>query len=135
VDAVRNYRQLDVYEKARRLTRIVYEATATMPGEERYGLTAQMRRSAVSISSNIAEGAGRGSPRELSRFLTIASGSASELQCQIELAQDLGFITQESAQVLTTEAHRVRKMLWSLDQKIRSDWRAEPPAARRQPPA
>lgn len=74
----------------------IYQLTSTYPGEELYSLTNQTRRSAISISSNIAEGANRRSHRDFIRFLNIASGSAAELETQLEIAKRLGYATQES---------------------------------------
>jgi len=83
---------LDVWKDAMRLVREIYHATAAFPEQERFGLTGQMRRAAVSIPSNIAEGAGRGGRVELIRFLTIARGSLAELDTQLWIARDLGFL-------------------------------------------
>ena len=74
---MRDFRDLQVWQKAHRLTLDVYRATRSFPTEERYGLTAQLRRSAASIPTNIAEGCGRDGERELARFISIAAGSAS----------------------------------------------------------
>lgn len=82
---------LEVWREAMRLVREVYRLTASFPDEERFGLTSQMRRSAVSIPSNIAEGAARGGTQELLRFLRIARGSLAELDTQLLIARDLGF--------------------------------------------
>jgi four helix bundle protein len=85
---------LKAWQIAMTLTREVYRATRAFPVAERFGLVAQMRRSAVSIPSNIAEGAARGSSREFRRFLLIARGSLSELDTQIEIAKALGFLNR-----------------------------------------
>ena len=106
--------QLKVWQKAHELTPAVYQVTATFPREELYGLTSQMRRSAVSIPSNIAEGQGRVNPAEFRQFVSIARGSNCELQTQLELALALKFgnpATLDLAQQLSEE---VRKMLYGL---------------------
>ena len=77
---MRDFKDLLVWEKAHRVTLQVYRATRTFPADERYGLTAQLRRSAASIPANIAEGCGRDGERELARFISIAAGSASETE-------------------------------------------------------
>ena len=86
---MKDFRKLLVWEKAHQLTLSIYNVTAAFPSEETYGLTSQMRRAASSIPSNIAEGCGREGDAELSRFCTIARGSASELEYQILLSRDL----------------------------------------------
>lgn len=93
------FRRLEVWQAAVDLAVSIYELTATYPTSERFGLTSQMRRAAVSVSSNIAEGAGRGSPKEMAQFLRLAIGSICELESQIELSERLGFV-QETDQVL-----------------------------------
>src|SRR6266850_1051013 len=85
-----DYRHLSVWKRAHDFTLVVYRSTASFPESERYGLTAQLRRAAVSVVSNIAEGASRHGDRELSRFLQIAHGSACEVECQLLLSRDLG---------------------------------------------
>jgi four helix bundle protein len=87
-----DYKQLLVWKQAHGHALEIYRATRLFPNEERYGLVAQMRRAAVSIVSNIAEGAGRQSDREHSRFLRIARGSVHEVQCQLLLSRDLGYM-------------------------------------------
>ena len=87
-----NFRRLEVWEDSLALAQKIYELTSSFPSKERYGLTAQIRSAAVSIGSNIAEGAGRGSPRELARFIRIALGSIAEVDSQIELAVRLGIV-------------------------------------------
>ena len=87
--------ELDVWKDAMRLAREIYRVSADFPSEERFGLTDQIRRSAVSVASNIAEGAGRGTRAEYARFLLIARGSLMELDTQVWLARDLGFLQDD----------------------------------------
>lgn len=91
-----NHRKLVAWQEAIRLVELVYQETAGFPRQEIFGLTSQLRRSAVSIPSNIAEGAGRNSTRELAQFLGIASGSKAELDTHLEIAVRLGFIRADS---------------------------------------
>ena len=108
------FRDLVVWQKSMQLAVEIYELTKEFPREEIYGLTSQMRRSAVSIPSNIAEGQGRVNPAEFRQFVSIARGSNCELQTQLELALALKFgnpATLDLAQQLSEE---VRKMLYGL---------------------
>ncbi len=88
----RPHEKLDAWREAMQLVKIVYTATRSFPREELFGLTAQMRRSAISIPCNIAEGSARSSRRELAQFLNIAKGSLSELETQSLIAAELGFL-------------------------------------------
>jgi four helix bundle protein len=88
----RAHERLEVWQEAMQLVEMVYVATATFPAEERFGLTAQIRRSAVSVPSNIAEGAARRSTPEYLRFLSIARGSLSEMSTQLQIAARLGYM-------------------------------------------
>jgi len=90
--SIRTYRDLVAWQKGMELAQKVYLATAEFPGEEKYGLVAQMRRAAVSVPSNIAEGFGRGRKAEFRRFLEVGRGSLFEVQTQAELARRLGWI-------------------------------------------
>ena len=92
-----NYKRLDMWQKAMRLAQHVYEATRGFPREERFGLTSQIRRCAVSIPSNVAEGWGRGTAAERRQFLRVARGSACELETQLVLAEQLGYLSPEAA--------------------------------------
>jgi four helix bundle protein len=114
----RDFRQLQVWEKAHALTLSVYNATATFPKEELYGLTAQMRRSAASVPMNIAEGCGRSSNAELNRFLLIASGSARELEYQLLLASDLGILDESAHSALQADVQEVQRMLAAFTRKL-----------------
>jgi four helix bundle protein len=117
---MRDFRKLKVWEKAHRLTMAVYVATREFPQEERYGMTAQMRRSGSSIPCNIAEGCGRNGVREFARFLEIAAGSASELEYQLLLARELHFLTQTMYDRLAADTCEVKQMLTSLIQTLHS---------------
>jgi S23 ribosomal protein. len=109
-----NYRELVAWQRARALAGAVYVATEHFPLRERFGLAAQMRRAGISIVSNIAEGAGRGSDREFHRFLQIARGSLGELQTQITIAADLELIADDRARQLTQAAADTARVLHGL---------------------
>jgi four helix bundle protein len=111
---VQDTKNLLVAEHAHRLAVAVYRHTEAFPSSERFGLSSQMRRAAVSIASNIAEGCGRRSNRELLQFLYFATGSASELACQLRIATELGYGDQLSAGKLSDESRRVARMLTRL---------------------
>ncbi len=91
-----DHKDLDVWKKSMTLTSVVYQLTNDLPKSERFGLVSQMRRAAVSIPSNIAEGAARRSDKELIQFLMIALGSLSELETQYLLCVQLNFLTEDS---------------------------------------
>jgi four helix bundle protein len=111
---------LRVMSLARQLATAVYQVTGSFPAAERFGLASQMRRAAVSIGSNIAEGAGRQSDREFRHFLRIARGSAKELAFQITLAGDLRFLTDAEQATLTSEATDLSRMLHGLIRSLNS---------------
>ncbi len=96
------------------LARACYELARQLPDYERYGLASQLRRSAVSIPSNIAEGAGRGSDKEFARFLLIAHASGNELETQLLLSRDFGFVSEGLVNGLVEELLEIRRMLMSL---------------------
>ncbi|MDH5669886.1 MAG: four helix bundle protein [Nitrospira sp.] len=110
------HKDLDVWKKAMELATQVYSLTSQFPKEELYGLTAQLRRSAVSIPSNIAEGAARHSRKEFIQFLHIASGSIAELETQLLLASRIGFRPTDT---ILTQAEEVRKMLLGLIRSLK----------------
>src|SRR5262245_44421427 len=91
---MQDFKRLKVWQAARRLTRTIYVTTAAFPVSERFGLTAQMRKAAVSVCSNIAEGCGRRGDRELKQFLRIALGSVCEIECELILSCALGFMPE-----------------------------------------
>ncbi|NLW30565.1 MAG: four helix bundle protein [Fibrobacter sp.] len=111
---VKNYRELIVWQKAMDLVELVYQATRGFPKEELYGLTSQVRRSAVSIPSNIAEGQARKSTAEFLNFLSIANGSRAEMETQILLAQHLNYATSNITQQILTLSEEVNRLLNGL---------------------
>lgn len=116
-ESMRPHRRLAVWVEERiDLVKMVYRATQRFPREEVYGLTAQMRRSAVSVCSNIAEGAARGSRQDFARFLNIAKGSPSELDTQIHIAMELGYLEDQAA--LQAKQVEVSRLLMGLHRKI-----------------
>jgi four helix bundle protein len=117
---MRDFRDLKVWEKAHQIVLEVYGITCEFPKEELYGLVSQMRRSASSIPTNIAEGCGRGSEADFARFLQIAMGSACEIEYQLLLSRDLHFIDKNTYEQLDLKITEVKRMLTALIQKIRS---------------
>jgi len=118
---MQNFRNLKVWQKAHRLTLAVYECTRCFPREEMCGLTSQMRGCSCSVASNIAESCGRGGDADMSRFLQMAMGSASELEYQLLLSHDLGLVNESAHKVLVSQATEVKRMLASLLHKLRAD--------------
>ena len=108
---MRDFRNLQVWEKSHSLTLNVYKATASFPKDELYGLISQIRRSSASIPTNIAEGCGRSGDAELARFMTISMGSASELEYQLLLAHDLNYLNQDTYTNLHEKVTEVKRML------------------------
>lgn len=118
---MKDFRNLEVWERAHALTLSVYKTTVYFPAEERFGLTSQMRRCSASIGANIAEGCGKGGNPEFQRFLQIASGSASEIEYHLPLANDLGYLSESAHRELMQQLTPLRRMLTSLIQKVDSE--------------
>jgi four helix bundle protein len=108
---VRDFRELKVWHKAHQVALEIYRNTRGFPPDERFGLTVQLRRAAVSMVSNIAEGCGRDSERDFARFFSIAAGSASEAEYQILLAKDLGYLSDDLQHQLDDQVNEVKRML------------------------
>lgn len=121
---MRDLRKLVVAERACELAIAVYKGTLRFPAHERYGLTMQMRRAAVSIASNIAEGTGRGGERGFLHFLYLALGSATELAVQVDLAIALGFLDAEEGAALSERTNHVGRMLNRLTGSVRRKFTA-----------
>jgi four helix bundle protein len=115
---VRSYRDLVVWQKLMVLVKDVYRLSGVLPADERFGLTSQMRRCAVSIPSNIAEGYGRQSTTDYVRFLKIATGSLYELQTQVDIAAMLEYLGENESSQLRNNAQEIERMLTSLSRKV-----------------
>jgi four helix bundle protein len=117
---MQDFRKLSVWEKSHLLTVAVYQVTADFPHKEMFGLTSQIRRASASISANIAEGCGRGGKTEFARFLTIAFGSASEVEYHLLLAKDLSYLKPDDYEKMNENVVQIKRMLTALIKKIES---------------
>jgi four helix bundle protein len=113
-EVLRDHSKLQAFGLADQLALDIYSATRTFPDEERFGLTSQLRRCAVSIAANIVEGCARPGVAEYRRFLSIAYASAKELQYELSLADRLGYLERECADTLQNQSMRTAKALWGL---------------------
>ena len=118
---MQDFRNIQVWQKSHQLVLEIYKLTATFPAEEKFGLTSQMRRSASSVPTNIAEGTGRGSDADFARFLQISLGSTCELEYQLILGKDLNFIDQKSYQFFESEITSIKKMLGAFIRKLKAN--------------
>jgi four helix bundle protein len=116
--ALLHYRELIGWQKAMDLVGAIYRSTQCFPADERFGLTLQMRRCAVSVPSNIAEGQGRGTPAEFVRFLRIANGSRQELETQLHIAVLLGYLTHDQSRPLLDSCEEVGRLMAGLIRSI-----------------
>lgn len=116
---MRDHTKLKAFGLADRLTLAIYSATRSFPNDERFGLSSQMRRAALSVAANIVEGSARSSESDYARLLSIAYASAKELQYAISVATRLGYIDREIAEALDLQALETSKALWSLVNAIR----------------
>lgn len=115
------FKDLMVWQKAIELVTTIYNATKAYPKEEIYGLTSQIRRCSVSIPSNIAEGAGRGSKKDFSHFLDMAKGSAFELETQLVISANLAYLDNEQYQELLIELNEIQKMITGLQKSLKTN--------------
>ena len=118
---MRDFRSLQVWAKAHQLALNVYAATASFHASEQYGLTSQLRRAVTCIASNIAEGCGRQTEAELGRFCHVAMGSASEVEYQLLLARDVGFLAEADYVRLNASVIEVKRMLTAFILKLTAD--------------
>jgi four helix bundle protein len=118
---MRPHQKLDAWGKSVDLVVEVYKATERFPKEEKYGLTSQIRRAAVSVPSNIAEGAGRYSQKEFAHFLSNAQGSTSELETELIIAHRLGYLSETLFSQLITDLERIGRLITGLSRRIRAN--------------
>jgi four helix bundle protein len=114
----KSYKDLEVWQLAIDLVKDIYQLTKTFPITEIYGLTLQLRKSAISIASNIAEGQGRSYAKEFRQFLFIAIGSLGELETQLIIAKKIDYISEDNLTILSEKIDRIRKMIRSLAGKL-----------------
>lgn len=113
-----NFRELKIWRMGIEMAKSIFQMTRSFPYEERYSLTSQLTRCAVSIPSNIAEGCGRKSNKELNQFLSISLGSAFELETQIILSFEFGYVTKEKSDSLITQVTEIQKMINGLQKSL-----------------
>ena len=113
-----NFKKLDIWVKSMNLVTEIYRITNSFPSHERFGLTSQMQRSAVSIPSNIAEGSAKSSNKDFSRFLEMSIGSSFELETQIILATNLGYLDPENSITIQNKISEIQKMIIGFKNKL-----------------
>lgn len=119
--SIHNFRELIAWQKGMELTKRVYILTRDFPTYEQYGLISQIQRAVASIPSNIAEGAGRATQKELVHFLSFALGSAYELETELLLAHNLNYIDAEQSKLINADVVEVQKLIYSLMKKFESN--------------
>jgi len=115
-----NFKELKIWQKARTLVKVVYDITARFPEKERIGLTSQLQRAVVSIPTNIAEGSGRNTNRDFARFLDIAISSSFEVETEIILSPDLGYISENELNETVSKIQEIQKMIFGYRKTILS---------------
>ncbi len=116
---MRNFRKLDIWKKAIELTKLIYKITVDFPITEKYGLKSQIQRASVSIASNIAEGSSRRSEVDFARFLEMSIGSAFEVETQLIIAKELGYISKSNYESILSHIQILQKQINALLTKIR----------------
>ena len=114
-----NFRELKIWQEAMEITKFVYKQTKKFPNSELYGLTSQLNRAAVSIPSNIAEGAGRNGNKEFTQYLNIAMGSCFELETQMILANEFKYLDKENLDLFISNLNKLEKMINALITTLR----------------
>ncbi|MBQ7632452.1 MAG: four helix bundle protein [Paludibacteraceae bacterium] len=113
-----NYKNLHIWQEEIKLARRIYEVTSSFPANEKYGIVSQMTRVAVSIPSNIAEGAGRNSQKDFANFLSIAIGSIFELHTQLTICGQIGFIDEETSKQLEYQTFTLQQQIMAFKQRL-----------------
>ena len=114
-----SYRRLDVWQKAMDLVVACYNASKKFPREERYGLTSQLQRAAISVPANISEGQGREHRKEFLHHLSVAHGSLAELETHLQIAERLGYLSSDDVQSLLSRSEEIGKMINGLRKSLR----------------
>jgi len=117
---MRPHESLEVWQKAVEFVVQIYEQTKSFPSDERFGLTSQLRRAAVSIPANVAEGAARTTPKEFHHFVAMAQGSCSELETELLIAEKLGYLSTDNYMELKSTADSIGRMLVGLSKHLKS---------------
>lgn len=112
------FKELEIWKQSKSFCTEIYIITSAFPSEEKFGLTNQLRRASVSIPSNIAEGSSRKSNKDFARFLEISMGSAYEIETQLLISSDLGFLTSEKLNPLIQRIETITKMIYSFQTKL-----------------
>ena len=120
-EAKYSYKQLDVYKESKALVKIVYVVLKKFPREEQYALCDQLRRAVISVPSNLAEGTGRTSPKDQAHFLEMAFGSLMEVDCQLDIARELGYMSDEDLNKVNAQISRIAAMLSGMRRKRLAD--------------
>jgi four helix bundle protein len=118
---VQRFTDLKAWQRAYRFVLVVYRETRRFPAQERFGLAAQLRRAAVSVAANLAEGTKRRDPADFARLINVAEGSLAESECLLRMAHDLGYIGSDSAAFLVREAEEISRMLNGLHRAVLRD--------------
>lgn len=113
-----NYRELKIWQRGVALASKVYELTSTFPADEKYGLSSQLKRASVSISSNIAEGSGRNSDKDFQNFLGYAYGSLCEVDTQLQIAVNLNFVKPDEIKELLSEIDELQRMIYGFRKNL-----------------
>ena len=116
---MRNYKELKIWQRSVKLASMIYEMTSAFPSEEKFGLISQLRRASVSVSSNIAEGSARSSDKDFSRFIDIAYESLCELETQVIIAQEFGFIRDSDSGIYSESITELQKMIYTFSKTLK----------------
>lgn len=126
---MQRFTELKVWQRSRLLAARIYEATKQLPVEERYGLSAQLRRASISVLANIAEGSKRRHPKDYAHFLNVAEGSVAEVECLVFLCEDFHIITRATTSGILCEADEVARMLTGLRRRVLSGGEQSKPSS------
>jgi four helix bundle protein len=123
---MKDFRDLKVWQRTHQITLAIYRSTRNFPREETYGMVSQLRRCSSSVAANIAEGCGRSGNAEFGRFLTVAMGSASELEYFLLLARDLEYLSRENHEAVAQDVIEMRRMLNRLLSRVQAERGSKP---------